>query len=448
TSIVVTTLLFMPSIFAQQPVQVTVPDTSLVASGKSSAQALVTIYRNNIEIGTTQADSQGVFSKIIQPLPTGTSDISLEYEDKQGNASSRYSVNVAFQQQQSTAVEVFLSPTIRLDPSLIFNANQIMTFHGHSIPGAQVTVELNDGAVALQAIANNSGRYLITANPEVVGVGTHTFSVFAEDGSEQSQKSDKHSFIVTRPVPQPTVEQPSLDEPNQTGDDESPEITSPDPPAILSPISGSVVSAQSVQIMGSAQPNAQIELYSDGVVVGSVFSNADGSWSTVFSATRDRHTLYAVACINELCSDSSGEIDLEFSAIRGVCSSDLRLEQYRFWNVDKNDPIPLAISSVRGTSPFTVYIDWGDGRSEQFSIESDKGNEPFLHQYNEPGIYNGIITVADTFNCTASRYFSVHVSDVTATAELTGIAFFSVTEALIGLIVLVGLYFVVRQFLS
>jgi hypothetical protein len=438
----------MHSAFAQQPVQVTVPDTSLATSGKASPKALVTIYRNNIEIGTTQADNQGYFSKVIQSLPAGTSDISLEYKDKQGNESSRFSVNLAFQQQQSTEVEVFLSPTLRLDPSLIFNANQMMTFHGYSMPGAQVTVELNDGAVTLQAFANGSGRYLITAKAEVIGVGTHTYSVFAQDGSEQSQKSDDHSFIVTRPVPQPTVEQPDPAGSDQVSENEVPEIISPNSPIILSPLSDSIVSSQSVQIMGSSQPNVQIEIYSDGVAVGSVFSNADGSWSTVFSATRDRHTLYAVACISETCSDPSDEIELEFSSIRGVCSSDLRLEQYRFWNMDKKNAIPLKISSVRGTNPFTAYIDWGDGRSEQFSFQSDEGFETLFHQYDEPGIYNGIITVADTFNCAGSRYFSAHVSDITTTAELTGIAFFSAAEALIGLTVLVGLYFIVRQFLS
>ncbi len=387
---------------SSQPIQLTVPQTSLLASGKAAPDAHVTIFRNNVEIGSTTANKNGKFSKTIQPIPTGTSNISILYTDKANRSSSRKTINLAFQPQQQTALEVFLSPTVRVAPQRAIVSNQSFVFSGSTVPGAIVTVQVVGGR-QLQATANNIGEYTIRAAATDFGVGVFKFDVSSSKNNQTSELSDQGSFAITQFIA-PPVAVPDIDQAAQAT------VNFVAPPQITAPADGATITTSTVELTGIATPNSQLLLYQDGLVVSSIFTDADGSWRLLFSPTRDSHELYVVACIAEVCSEPSNIIILTFSTIRGVCSIDASFEAYRFWGVAVDDDVALRLREATGSPPLTVHINWGDGESEQFTLEtSQMTNQVFRYRYSSPGIYNGVATIVDGFGCNVTRYFSVQV---------------------------------------
>lgn len=381
------------------PVEVEVPDTTISVSGLSSPFSLVSIREGASTIATTSADADGNYSATLTSQVSGLRTFSVFADDDSGARSAVNTQTISVSPQQNTAVTFNIAPTlIRRTPIQTTN-NSVIQFNGYAVPNSVVVLNVS-GSDVLNTTSNANGFYefIYATNGLAIGLYTATVqvsSVFNIPVSNIAQfeivSSDDSSIdIVVDPIQLP-------------------------PPVPLQPENNATIVGDQVLISGESVPNAQIIIYQDGEIIGSILANDSGQWSFIFTATYTPTTLSFEACIDGRCSVLSTLLTLNFPDLSQLaCEVDIRLEQYRFWGVSAGDQLTLQLTEGLGADA-VIEIEWGDETSEKFDYESGISSNEFQKIYETASSYNGTIRAVGD-NC-GERYFSVQVVDEDAQGE-------------------------------
>lgn len=380
------------------PTQFSIPNTSLTLKGYASPNAFVQIFDGSALIGTTTANSSGVFEKRFPSMNSGLKNIKLQYDDIDSNSSDTLSQTINIRPQAETAIEFFLPPTLELSTDRITEGDRI-TFSGSTIPNATVEIILDGGNLILRPQSGSDGRYSIAIDTTDYYFGNHTIRATTLQGTLKSYQTNNVLFLVT-----------------PAGQDE--QNTQPDAelkPPIINVTDGKLEANQQSQLIrGNAAPNTQIIIYQDGEPVGSTFSNEEGDWFYNITVSERQHIIRSVSCSAFECSEFSNEVTVTFTGNFNTCTNfKIFVAEYRFWGVTKNDGINLPVSGISGEPSYEILVDWGDSVTERFNRNSAAGFD-LHHVYNEIGQFNGSITAVDETGCEHTRYFSVDVIEDTA----------------------------------
>lgn len=395
------------------PVSVTVPTASLEVSGYAAPNALITIYDGSNPTATVTADSDGAYIKVISSIASGLHSISVSQQDINGIESAVNNRVVSIPPQQLTQLEFTVPPTINADkPKTLEGGKVIIT--GYVTPGQTVELILDNAAgVYAQATSAADGRYEFVITTNGFYIGSHIVKVRVDSPIGFSGYSKNVVFEV---IQQEAPQEPA-DEPNQggignngNGGGASNDIVQS--PIISDPPDGSIINGDKATIKGLAQPNSQIIITVNNMVVGSVFANSKGVWAFDYYPTEVKNIVTVVSCINNACSPPSAPVEFSFNKVLGAvdCKDSVILEEYRF-DITKNDNVTI-MASFSFSKARTLLIDWGDGQTEKFSVPADIEIDKYKHTYGKTGQYNGRITSAhEEDNCVTAQFFTVKVTD-------------------------------------
>jgi hypothetical protein len=372
----------------------------VTVSGFASPNALVTVSINNTVIGTTTADSSGLYTRSFGSQNPGIQNYKIYYKDSENNRSRVNSRSISIQPQKETNITANLSPTItRRTPNEVVKGS-IIQINGYTAPNAEVKLMFSGRTTTYSSISALNGFYEFLLDSNELNEGNYIASVSSIlNGVDLSDTSSSVIFDV---IPESIPSTPDI-------------VVRPDqlpPPVPTSPENGSIINGDTTEISGQSIPNAQINIYENGILYGSVFSDSNGNWSFTYTARSTPVTLSFEACVNGKCSVLSKTITLEFSIINDInCSVDFELLTYRFWDVDISDEIELNIQNSTGNGIFEVI--WGDGVIEYFDYDQEDSNNLLSYRYSSQGNYNGKISLKENRNdrCSKTRYFSVLVVD-------------------------------------
>jgi hypothetical protein len=393
-----------------EQVTLTVPETSLTLKGYAAPDSIVTITESGSPIGTTIAGTNGYYEVSLTAQKTGLRKLQAYFEDYTGLRSAVVSRVVSVTSQTETTAEVLLAPTISRRTSEQLIRGSIIQISGYSYAGAQLTLALSNGTSYI-AKANSVGLYEFLVDSVDLSQGKYSAKVRVSMPSTEQSTAESLPVIFTV-LPTPTSARMPIGEEAPSAPDV---VVSPQqlpPPLPQTPNDGDVIDGDSVKITGESVPFAQIIMYENGKVIGSTFADENGKWSFVYTATSSPVTFSFEACFEGRCSVLSKTLTLTFSNFN-VCPVDFRLVSYRFWGVTAQESITLQIETDVREGVFE--IDWGDGRVERFDYDSEK-NTFSQSSYERKGNYNGQVTLSknnqkNTQECSATRYFSVHVVD-------------------------------------
>lgn len=377
------------------PVNLTVPATTLTFNGYAAPFAQVVIQKSNTTIATIAADQNGFFTKTLSASSGGIQSYQLYYTDIKGSSSKKKNVSISVVSQQDNEVSVFLSPTLNITKTQI-EVGSLIQFRGYTVKNADVSLVISDGIKTVKTKADASGFYEFLVNSSELGDGGYFANVSALFSNQKSDASVQKTFtIVNSSGPStPDITVGPLDIP---------------PPTPLAPEDGSVIEGNSVTITGESRPNAQINIYEDGVIISSVFADGSGKWQFLYVATFSPVTLSFEACIDDKCSILSKTITLEFTSLgQRECKTDISLYQYRYWGLSTSTP--LSINVLRTSGDGILTVDWGDGSSEEKFDHDSQRPIPYQKKYNAVGTYNGKVTFSQN-NCEKVRYFSASVTE-------------------------------------
>ncbi len=378
------------------PIQLTVPDTTLTITGYAAPGALVTFIENGSTIGTTTANAAGFYTKALPSQPI-LRTIDHYFTDAEGVVSRMITSSVSVASQQNTTVESYISPTITRKSAQTLQKGSIVQISGYTASNATVTLSISSQGVVQTTIADSSGFYEFLYNSSSLDTGDYTASVFGSINSPQqdSQSSDEISFTIVD-VDGPT--RPDF-------------VVSPDqlpPPVVVSPEDGSTINGNRVEIFGESVPNAQINIYENGKLYGSVFANSAGKWTFVYNAGSNKAMFHFEACLEGRCSVTSKSLTLFFEQLNLSCSTIFELAEYRYWGTMSGDEFNIDVLETSGGG--TLYIDWGDSsQEERFSHDATRP-QAYRKIYQKSGDYNGSARFVQG-DCEVIKYFSVRVRD-------------------------------------
>lgn len=376
------------------PTKFTIPNTHLILKGFASPGAFVQIFDGNALIGTIVADSNGIFEKRFSAIEAGLHNIRLQFLDSKETLSDAVSQTINVRPQATTALEYFLAPTMTVDPTVV-NEGELVSLFGYTLPNATVEIVLDGGATILRPQSDQTGFYSISVSTKSYYFGIHTARASAMIGGLKSYQTEKHEFTV-----------------NPQGTDNSPEPTNngQQPPIILN--GGTRKTDEETNLIeGTAAAHSQIIIYMNGEPIGSTFASENGGWFFNAQLTEAISEFRAASCQANICSNFSNAIIYKFIGTFGRCSNfQFSLQDYRFFDQQKNDGLDIRATGMSGVAPYEVLIDWGDTITEHFNHDSAE-SVSIHHVYNETGLFNGTVTFADANGCMFNRYFSVQATD-------------------------------------
>jgi Bacterial Ig-like domain/FG-GAP-like repeat/Bacterial Ig domain len=239
-------------------------DQTLTVSGTADADSIVTVLLNGTVIGTTGVDVLGSWTLDYAgtTLPEGTYALQARAMDVAGNVSAEsvaFSIVVDITPPSTTALLGVTSDTgasaadgITSDPTLVVT--------GTAEPNSTVSV-FRDGTLLGTVAADGLGSWTFDNSSTVLLDGTYQLHAHATDlaGNVGSASAALTVVIDTLAPASPMVTGISTD----TG----------------ASATDGVTSDQTLSIAGTAEPNATVRVFRDGVVIGMTAADASGTWS-------------------------------------------------------------------------------------------------------------------------------------------------------------------------
>lgn len=232
-------------------------DATPELSGTGEPGATVEVSIDGSVVGSSLVDAEGNWTLVVGPLTDGVHDVSVVATDDAGNTATddgSFLVDL-----DAPAVEI-ANPA---DGST--TSDTTPTINGTATLGASVLV-IVDGRILGRAVAGTDGRWSIEVTT-ALAAGEHEVVATVTD-AEGDTVEDAHTFTVDADAPSVTLSAPS-----GTTNDPTPTIA------------------------GTADANVTVQVFVDGVFVGTTTADGDGDWSLdVTTVLGDGpHTVRAVA---------------------------------------------------------------------------------------------------------------------------------------------------------
>ncbi len=236
--------------------------------GIAEANAKVRVYADGVLVGQSVATSQGDWEITVEPLVDGEYEISTEVEDLAGNITVGPDIDVII---DSTAPQ---RPTLDLKASEDSGMSDIDNVTNDSPPEVLFTLT-SESAMGTTVVIKDGNTVIFgpiefasipgqADNQATIGLdldeGTHLLSAESTDmAGNISHQSEELVVVIDRTKPgAATVSLAATSDSGQTGDNKTNK---------MQPV-----------LVGTAEENAKVRVYADGVLVGQTVATSDGDW--------------------------------------------------------------------------------------------------------------------------------------------------------------------------
>ena len=238
-------------------------------------------------------------------------------------------------------------------------------------------------------------------------------------------------------------------------------------------LNGTTVDSASLVISGTCEvllPNGVVSIWRSGVAIGS--APCTGTFSVTVTLQEGSNVLVArsASVSNQYGPDSSqvtvtlalpapsvaptpspgspGATD-EVSQNAGAASGLSATPAQAFSSIGSDKVVVLMVVVVGGATPYTIYINWGDGTEESRTVDQP-GTYQFDHTYSKDGSYLVKGVVRDVLGATTSFEYAVVSQKPAPTAaakdtEKAG-AIIETNNAILAIVLYVGIGAVITAF--
>ena len=233
----------------------------------STPNGTIQVFLDGHAIGTTTANNNGTwsFNYSTTAIQSGTHTITAQVTDPVGNKSALsapLTLDIDLTTPNSPQITSWGPDTGSSSTDGITDVNT-PTFYGTALANSTVTV-LNNGQVLGTTTANAAGAWqFIFAQ---MGDGVHTITATVTDiVGNISQASSQTTFTIDTQAPRA---------PAVTG-------VSPD----TGTVGDGVTNSQNIQILGTSVANSTVQVFSNGIAIGTTQVNGSGTWQFDYSHT-------------------------------------------------------------------------------------------------------------------------------------------------------------------
>ena len=310
-------------------------DNTPTFTGTAEANASVEVFDGSTALGTTRVDSSGNWTFTpTTALDEGNHSITAAVTDAVGNVSAA-----------STALAIAIDTVAPNRPTVMGDTqtnDNTPTFAG--VAEANAIIQVFDGTQSLgTTTADGSGDWIFTPI-NALSEGEHAITVTAtDDVGNTSSASAALSIIVDTVAPVAPIVSSFSDETGTIG----------------------VTSDRTLIFAGSAEADSGVEVFIDGVSVGTTTANGSGDWRLDYTNTALAEGTYAIAA---KATDAAGNVSTVSAAL----------------NVTVDTTSPTAIRLTPSTTTLTnSTLDAVFTLTVDFSEEMDTSVQPVLSFPNE-----------------------------------------------------------------
>lgn len=247
-------------------------------NGTSEANAIITLYDNNVVIGTTTADAQGVWS--FTPgsnLGSGSHSFTITAKDEAGNTSDTSAPFTIIVDTTAPTRPTITSLTDDQEPNTGAVSNgqttndNLPVINGAGEVGSTLSV-FDGGKLLGTVVVGSSGTWSLTLTAPLSD-GPHSLTLSAADAAgNTTTNTTPFTFTVDTSTP---------DEPIilEVRDDVGPEV------GVLN--DGDTTDDTRPTFSGKAEANAQVNVYEGDTLLGTANVDANGNWTLTPNAALD-----------------------------------------------------------------------------------------------------------------------------------------------------------------
>jgi hypothetical protein len=386
-----------------------VGDTKADITGQAPPDGFVTIKDGDDVIATVNADADGAFTKSLVAQTAGIHDMSFFAKTSDGSLTDQTLLSVNFREHETTDIFVFLPSTITLSGSDVSQADELRV-QGQTAPNATLTFDI-DQSLQLQSTADASGRWTLHIASGRLKSGNHSITAYATDvNGNQSTPTLPRFFTIMAATSvsnqQTATQPPALSTGHRSGSNGGAEVVL-QRPVIVQPKNHSQAKSRNISVAGLSEAHAQIELWRNHTLVGSVFADKHGGWFMTIGLQAGDNAISARVCSGQHCSGFSDEITITYSPVASPGATlRMLLASYRY-STSTSRAIHVAVTLTDGRAPYAFTIEWGDGTKETVNVRDSKTT--LSHRYDRAGNYNGQVVAEDATGVLAHGFFSVEV---------------------------------------
>lgn len=194
-------VVFPPRASAQTSltVSMTVSDTTLLISGKTSPEALVTFVENSATIGSTTAFADGFFSKRFTAQTPGIHSFGIYTKDKAGVASATVNFSLSLTVKAETALSnLILPPTILLDKSTV-TKGEAVKISGMTAPSSTVAIFVFETRIASVTSSATNGTWSYSLDTNSLSLGDQR--IYAKTTTTEGYQSQTSQTLTLKVNP-------------------------------------------------------------------------------------------------------------------------------------------------------------------------------------------------------------------------------------------------------
>lgn len=169
-------------------------------------------------------------------------------------------------------------------------------------------------------------------------------------------------------------------------------------PTITTPGSGASYATSPVTVSGVCQTDLLVQVYNNGVMVGSVMC-VGGSFSLQVSLFAGTNELTAIMYDNlEQPGPVSNIVTVTYNDTNFTAFGQLVTLTSSFGrrSAPANNELTWPLQLTGGAGPYAFSIDWGDGGDAELKSQAVAGVVNIAHTYKRAGIYQVNVRVTDT----------------------------------------------------
>lgn len=194
-----------------------------------------------------------------------------------------------------------------------------------------------------------------------------------------------------------------IPDPAPSADSYGIEAEKPQPPptttaTISTPNNGSSYTTSPITVSGLCTTGLLVQIYNNGVLAGAV-NCTSGSFSIQITLYTGQNVITTIQYdnLNQAGPTTGNSITVNYnnSSFTAFGTLITLTSNYGRREADPGDTLTWPLLLSGGTGPYAFSVNWGDGGSPQLFSQADAGNVTISHVYNQSGIYNVTVKVAD-----------------------------------------------------